>query len=200
MQTIISPLVHSENEHAIVHLLSPNAKEHAVDIQAELVKIFGSDIWLQQPSNLHMTLMEVINDTAYEALSRRQHFEQWYQKYSQVTRDVITQVTPFTVPFTELLVSQRAIILKAANSDQFNNLRASILAKTDLPSGTKLPPTITHCTVARFTQAIEVERVARLTKDIVVNFIERVEDFSLVKDLGPPDFNDMPLEIYKLKG
>lgn len=199
MQTIVSPQIHSEDEHAIVVLLSSDSVQQAASIQNQLVQIFGDAVWLQQPSGLHSTLMEIICDADYKDMPRLEHFKQWYKNYNQTVKDILADIPPFTIHFDELFVSQRAIIMKASNTRAYNDTRKKLLSKISLPAGTKVPPEITHSTLARFNKTIQLEDVIRKVSNIRVDFIEPVTEFSLVKDLGPPDFNGTPLEVYPLK-
>ena len=199
MQTITSPLTHVEDEHSISVLLSDKATKQATAIQAQLVKLFGDAIWLQQPPALHITLMEIIGNTEYHGMTRQQHFQQWYEMYAQITKEVLADVAPFAITFDQLLVSKRAIIIMAAESRPFNDIREALLAKIRLPEGTKLPPDITHATLARFNRAIDLDDAVQLATGIQVNFTEHIEVFSLVKDLGPPHFNGTPIQTYPLR-
>lgn len=200
MQTIATLPVHSKDEHAIVRLLSADSAKKAVTIQTRLVDIFGDAIWLQQPSSLHITLMETICDTEYHGKTRQQYFQEWHDAYNEIVGEVLSSVEPFDISFTELLVSQRAIVIKSAESAVLNRIRQALLARIQLPLGTKNPPDITHCSLARFTKQISLEDAQRLTVDIPVNVTEHVIEFSLVRDLGPPDFNDSPMHTYPLIG
>ena len=198
MQTIVSPPVHSEDEHAIVALLSDESTKQAVAIQGQLLQMFGEAIWLQQPPALHITLMEIICDTEYKNLSRQEHFAQWYESYNQIAKETLAGFSPFDITFDRLIVSQRAIIIKAADTKPLNDIRERLLSEIRLPEGTKIPPDITHCSLARFTRPIDLENAIHSARDISVNFVEHVTRFAIVKDLGPPDFNGIPMQTYPL--
>ena len=199
MKTIATPPLHSGHEHAIVALWSGATVRQMVAIQNQLVRLFGDTIWLQQPPALHGTLMEIICDTDYGDQSRERLFKRWYTAHNQTAGEVLAGFAPFDVTFTELLVSQRAIIVKAADSLPFNEIRRALLAKTTLPGGTKQPPDITHSTLARFYKVIDLEEAARRAAGIKVNITALVTGFALVKDLGPPDFNGKPTQMYPLR-
>lgn len=198
MQTIPTPAVHSENEHAIVALFSDASVRQAVAIQEQLVQIFGDAIWLQQPPALHITLMEIICNAEYKDISRQEHFRRWYEAYNQIVPETLADLPPCSLTFNELHVSQRAIIIKAADPAPLNDIRAQLLARISLPQGTKTPPDIAHSTLARFNTAIDLEGAVYRTRKIAVNIVEPIKEFSLVKDLGPPDFNGTPMQTYPL--
>lgn len=199
MQTIVTPPVHSPDEHSIVRLFSAQSAEQAVVMQTHLKELFGDAIWLQKPPSLHITLMEIICDTEYIDKTREQYFQDWYASYNETVKEVLGSIEPFDLHFTELLVSQRAIIIKSADSKVLNDIRKALMERTQLPSGTKVPPDITHSTLARFNKPIDLEEARRLTAEISVNIAEHVTEFSLVRDLGPPDFNGTPMQAYTLK-
>ena len=93
---------------------------------------------------------------------------------------------------------RRAIIAKAADSQPFNDVRAKLLLKIALPTGTKLPPDITHCSLARFNTVLDVESIRSLAGAIAIGFTEHVSDFKLLKGLGPPRFNPTTMQTYRL--
>jgi hypothetical protein len=198
MLTIVTPEVHSEDEHAIVVLPSDAWRTQAAHIQDQLVRIFGDAIWLQRPSGLHCTVMEIICNAVYEGMSRQEHFEQWYAQYNETVKTILSGCSPFEIVFDELFVSERAIIIKAADSGPLNEIRARILAQTKLPEGTKQPPQITHCSLARFAKPIDLDDAVRQTRDIPVHIVEQVTELALAKDLGPPQFDGTPLQTYPL--
>ncbi|HSX17286.1 MAG TPA: DUF1868 domain-containing protein [Patescibacteria group bacterium] len=198
--TIVSPLVHSEDEHAIVAVPSGESVKVIVAVQDQLKQIFGDAIWLTPPSGLHITIMEIICDTDYKDLSRKQHFVNWQEQYSQAAKDVIASFPSFSAMFNRLEVSQRAIILKAADPKPFNEIRSRLLENIVLPQGTKLPPDIAHCTIARFNKPIDLDDAQSRAQAIACNFTERIQVFKLLKDLGPPDFTPTLVDTYSLGG
>lgn len=200
METIPTPPVLSDNEYSIVSLLNGDCLEEAIAIQSKLKTLFGDAIWLQEPPSLHITLMEIICDTDYGELSRAKFFQDWYTAYNSTTKNVLSQLAPFDLVFDELLVSQRAIIIKTSQSEELNTIRARLLGKTTLPHDTKNPPDITHSTLARFTAPLNLQDVIDGIKDTKILAKQRVTEFSLVRDLGPPTFNGTPTEHYPLSG
>ncbi len=198
METIATPPDHSENEHSIVRLLSTESTDQVSAIQDQLVNIFGDAIWLQKPPSVHVTLMEIICDTEYVGKSRRQYFDEWYAAYNETVKDVLSTIEPFNISFTELLVSPRAIIIKSLESEALNSIRETLLKRISLPPGTKIPPDITHSTLARFNTPVNLEEAKSRTTKISVDIHEHISEFSLVRDLGPPDFNGSPMQVYPL--
>lgn len=198
METIPTPPAYSDNEHSIVSLLNGECLQQAIAIQSKLKTLFGDAVWLQEPPSLHITLMEIICDADYGDLSRAKLFQDWYAAYNSTIKDALSRLMPFDLVFDELLVSQRAVIIKTSQSEELNTIRARLLEKIVLPHGTKNPPDITHSTLARFTESLNLQDIIEGIKDIKIAAQQRVTEFSLVKDLGPPIFNGTPMEYYSL--
>ncbi len=143
--------------------------------------------------------MEIICDTDYQKLSRIKLFHDWYAAYDSTAKHILAQLSPFDLIFDELLVSQRAIIIKTGQSEKLNAIRANLLANMSLPADTKTPPDITHSTLARFTRPLNLQQVIDKVGSLRISATQHVTVFSLVKDLGPPIFNGEPMESYQLE-
>lgn len=197
--TVITPQTPSEDEYAIVATFSNSSLKQIINIQQKLESLLGKVIWLTPPRALHSTLMEIICDTDYKILSRKQHFDNWLEKYNHVVAEILSKTSSFELSFSQIEVSQRAIILKSADSGNFNAIRSEILSRTTLPAETKLPPDITHCTVARFSEVLSLEEVRDKVEVIQINLHEHLKDFKLLKDLGPPTFAPKLIQTYELE-
>jgi hypothetical protein len=184
--TFISPLIHSPEEHAIVALPDSVSIQRIVKIQTLIKSVLGDIIWLTPPNTLHSTLMEIVCDTEYTGLSRKEYFRHWYDRYNDATSNVIAQFRPIDVTFSELYVSPGAIILKAVDPKPLNDVRAALLEHIVLPEQTKLPPDIAHCSVARYNEAVDLEEVRERVRrvDICVDVGLHISEFKLVRDLG----------------
>lgn len=195
MQTIVSPFEYSPDEYNIVAMPSGEALEKIIQLQ----NILGDAIWLMQPSCLHITVMEIICHTDYGDKSRRELFEQWRLQCDDIVREVLAEQPQLTLHFSELIVSPGAIIIKTAESQQLNDIRAKLLSRTKLPDGTKIPPDITHCSIARYGKSIDLEQAQYATRELSIDLGLPVKQFKLMNDLVPPDFNPNCVETYELK-
>lgn len=197
-KTIVSPLDPSPDEYNIAAMLSVSTQQQIIALQDKIKAILGDVVWLMPAQCLHSTLMEIIWKTEYAALTRRQHFEQWYGAYHQATKEIIASHRPFAARFTELYASPGAIIIRAENTHEYNAIRDDLLANTKLPEGTKLPPTIVHSSIARYAQSVDVGEVRYALRSLKIAVTEPIADFKLVTDLVPPDFTPKTLETYQL--
>lgn len=200
LRTMVSPYVYSEDEYNIAALLSNRARRRVTILQDRLKRVLGDVIWLMPANCLHVTLMEIICDTECRDLSRAEHFKLWHKKYSKPTRAAIGSFSPFDVTFNEVVVSQGAIIIKSPDSKPFNDIRNRLLSEVELPEGTKMPPDIAHCTIARYATALDLNDVRYQTSGLEIDLTERITQFSLIKDMVPPDFNPTVIETYGLLG
>ncbi|HSX42668.1 MAG TPA: hypothetical protein VLF59_01125 [Candidatus Saccharimonadales bacterium] len=199
-QTIETPQTPSHDEYAIVATFSEQSLDKLALIQDQLSERLGDVIWLTPRAALHSTLMEIICDRDYGRTPRKQIFTDWHNTYSLAMSETLAEIKPFELDFTQLEVSQRAIIARLADSRAFNDIRAKILSNIDLPEGTKLPPDITHCSLARFSKPVDLESVLHKTEDVQVHFTQKITGFSLLKDLGPPTFDPKLIQSYSLSG
>lgn len=199
MQTVVSPLEYSPHEYNIVVMPSGESLEKVTQLQSRLKNILGDAIWLMPPNCLHITVMEIICHADYKDQSRRELFEQWHKHYSDTVKEVLAGQPPLTLHFSELVVSPGAIIIKTENSQLFNDIRSKLLSRIELPAGTKLPPDITHCSIARYSKSIDLEQAQQTTRELGVDLDLPVKQLKLMNDLVPPDFNPNSIETYELK-
>jgi hypothetical protein len=197
-KTVPTIQIHSKDEYNIVALFSEQSIKMIISFQEKLKTKLGDVIWLTPASILHATLMEVIWDTDYQNKTRHEYFLEWYDKYNQTTKDIINSFSPFRIIFNQLEVSPNAIIIKSSNPKKFNVIRNHLLQKTNLPKGTRLPPSIAHCTIARFNKQIDLRLIINEVKSLRVDLVEEIKEFALVKDLVPPAFNPVVIETYRL--
>jgi hypothetical protein len=197
-ETIPTLQTPSYDECGIVATFSEESLANLSALQKQLGTILGDSIWLTPTQALHGTLMEIICDIDYRDVSRKDLFSDWHERYNQMVIETLAEFSPFEITFSELEISPRAIIIKSADSAIFNNIRAKLLSRINLPNGTKQPPDITHCTIARYNDALNLDEVTERTNMLGVNFSERIADFKLLRDLGPPSFEPKMLEKYEL--
>lgn len=199
MQTIISPFEYSPDEYNIVAIPSGESLEKITKLQAQLKNILGDAIWLMGQDALHITVMEILCHMDYKDLNRRELFEQWYEQYNGITKEFLAEQSPIYLHFSELIVSPGAIIIKTESSETLNDIRSKLLSRIELPEGTKIPPHITHCSIARYSQSIDLAQAQKATQHLAIDFNERVTHLKLMNDLVPPEFSPKLIETYDLK-
>lgn len=198
MFTIIDTQAYSPDEYNIVALPSKPFLQHISEIQKQLLHILGDAIWLTPIHALHITVMEITGPHTQPVSLRGKHFAQWQVRYGDLVKEVISNFRVGSLHFDQIIVSQRAVILKAANPDLLNEIRKELLTKTNLPEGTNLPPDIAHITIARFSKAVELNKAIQATEELKIDYTEPITSFSLLKDITPPDFNISCIDTYRL--
>ncbi len=194
VETIQTP---SKDEYGIVATFSEQSLRQLSNIQDQLHEYLGDAIWLTPQRALHSTLMEIVCDREYPT-PRNELFTNWYHQYSHQVTETLGDLPPITITFSEIEISARAIIVRSVSSKAYNDIRSKLLSKIELPKGTKLPPDITHCTLARFNSALNLEETIRQLRNIQCNITENVTSFKLLKDLGPPTFEPKTIQLYNL--
>jgi hypothetical protein len=187
----------SDDEFSIVATFSEQSLSRLKSIQDYLKEYLGDSIWLTPQRALHSTLTEIICDREYPT-PRNKLFINWYERYGQLVAETLFDIPSFYLTFSEIEVSTRAIIIRTATSEAFNDIRTKLLSKIELPEGTKMPPAIIHCTLARFSRSISLEDVVKLTQNIPCDITEHIASFKLLKDLGPLAFEPKTIQIYNL--
>lgn len=198
MLTIVDPREYSPDEYNIVALPSETLRRQTALIQERLVRIFGDAIWLTPSDALHITIMEVTGPHSLPIELRQGRYQHWQRNYGQTIKDMIATFPSASLHFDQIRVSQRAIIVQAADPDALNEMRAALLSKTELPEGTNLPPDIAHMTIARFSEAIDLDDAEQRTKPLSIDHHEYLTAFSLLRDITPPDFNVVVIDTYPL--
>jgi len=198
IETVPTPQTPSYDEYGIVATFSETSLAALYTLQSQLEEVLGDAIWSTPQRALHATIMEIICDIDYGTSFRKQLFTDWRHRYNQIVAETISEMSPFEITFDQLEISKRAIIVKSADSTILNIIRSTLLSRIDLPNGTKIPPDITHCTIARYSTALNLEDVIKQANKLSVNFSERITQFKLLEDLGPPNFDPKTIEEYDL--
>lgn len=175
----------SENAYALVALLSESAKQQVSQLLNKLSKVLGDAVWIMPREALHVTLCEIIQAKDYtedkQALYDRHSFE-----YENVTADILSNYKPIIIAFDTVVASPQAIIIKGIDDGSFEKIRKAIVDKLPLPSETKLPPSIIHTSIARFTKVIQLDEVENIVNHQAISFKETIDAFQLVNNLTPP--------------
>lgn len=167
------------NSYVYVALLSVALRTRISELLQNLQQTIGDGLYTMPGEALHITLCEVIESKPYS-----QNVQQMYDERAQSLIDVpariLQSVTPISVHFNSIEVSPQAIIIRGKDTGSFAAIRAALATQLPLPPETKQPPTIIHCSIARFTKAIDLERVKELASDFTIDEQETIQAFHLV--------------------
>lgn len=200
MKTVVDSQEFSKDEYNIAIIASLHLQNYVAKIQNKLQNRLGDTVVLMPLHGLHMTVMEIIYNHEYQEASRHELFSRRESQYRLLPKAIASQYSNTAIKFDALEVSKHAIILRASDSAFLNNIRSDLLKAITLPSETKKPPDITHCTIARFAKEVDLEEVRRLIEDMDVNVTEQVSEFKLLTNVVPPRFDYTVLESFALTG
>lgn len=199
-KTIIHSPKYISHAYTIALIASIQLQDQVSVLQDEILSNLGSSVWVTPANGLHATLLEIIQTKDYEEDTKDRLFKKHEQEYRTLPKRIITGFQQQTVLFDTIEASQNAIIIRASDSSFLNSLRKELNESVRLPNETKDPPDITHSTIARFSEEVDLSRVQELIASLEFEHQETVEKFHLVTDLVPPDFNYKTLEVFPLSG
>lgn len=142
---------------------------------------------------------EIVQTKDYSEDTKDALFERHEQEYRNVPKKVLSDFERQSVIFDTIEVSQNAIIIRASDSEFFNLLRKELTSSLTLPQETKNPPDVTHSTIARFSKEVDLNKIQQMLSSLKFEHREDVDEFRLLTDLVPPDFNHKTLEVFSLK-
>lgn len=164
------------------------------DIQTK----FGDAVFCMPEPSLHITLLDWIAPLVdYGGQDKQALFEQVRPVYDRVLSEAIAAHGPITVHFDEIRVAPTTIFVVGHDQGQFQHIREHFLRHVTLLAGTKLPPTIIHTSLARFTRAIDLVGVQDFMATKSVDVTQKVTSFRLVHSSREPLLEFEILKRYK---
>lgn len=183
--------------YCLLALLSSNAKEQLSELLQLLKKDFGENIYVMPKETLHITLCEIIQSKDYsenkELLYTQNSFD-----YESRSGQVFAHFKPIEIVFDKIIVSPQAIIIKGRDNGSFKQIRKELVQNLPLPTETKEPPTIIHCTLARFRAELPLHKVRSITKKYTISLNETVNNFSLIHSTITPLLAYETIKRYEL--
>jgi hypothetical protein len=146
------------------------------------------DIFFGQPKPaLHITLLDWIAPLVnYDGRDKSELFKQVQPSYDVALSRAIANYTPFPVHFTEIKVAPSTIFIKATDNGQFQSIRDQFVTEAKLLPGTKLPPTIVHSSIGRFTKEVELAPIEAFVAHESIDLYQEITSFRLVHSRVEP--------------
>lgn len=179
--------------------MGEDIRQQVVGVQTGLHDEFGDRVWSQPPETLHVTLMDWLAPLESYPQDKQQLFVSLYKGYNEVFDAVLVDQPPILVSFGELCVSATAVCLRGEDDGSFNFLRQRFLSVVDLKTGTKPPPDIVHCPIARFTAGLALEQVEAAVASHSVEGEMVVDEFDLVRETVVPMLKSEQIKSYLLQ-
>ena len=160
---------------------TPQIADVLEDTVMAVAREIGDGLYVQPARSLHVSVLDFIDaviDPAHHGyVSKAALWQKIGPQCDAAIRKALKNVGPFTIHFSELVVTDAAIILKGEDSGQLQRIRHSIMddiGSLRLPR-TKQPPTIIHATVARYAKEMPLEPIRRAAAAQLVAFVSRVD-------------------------
>lgn len=180
--------------------LSNSSSAGISDLQNAISVEYPEMIWIPPKETLHITLMDWLAPLVEYSKDKDKLFEEIFPQYNAILEEILKNLEPININFSEFIVSASAIAIKGDNqgTEIFNQIREQFLSKVDLLPNTKRPPNIVHTTIARFIGSVAVEDVSNFLGKLSPSIDERVTGFQLVRETKVPMIEYSTLRHYSL--
>jgi hypothetical protein len=168
-------------------------------LQAAIQKRFPGEVWLQPPETLHITVMDWLAPLVTYNTDKAELFEQLFNDYDRAFTACVRGIAPITVRFDSVLASPSAIIVKGTDDGSMQHIRDSFMQKISLLPNTKMPPTIIHSSIARFTKEFPIEPLYDFIAQQEITFTYSISEIRLVKELVAPMLQYDLVKSYPLR-
>ncbi len=183
--------------YVLVALPSGNMQRQITDLLDKLSRQLPGIIWPMPSQQLHLTLCEIIQPKDYSQ-DKEALYKLHQAQYENTLSQILADTSKFTVTLNTIEASPQAIIVRASDSSTFNSIRAKLVANIQLPRQTRTPPDITHSSIARYLQEVDLDKVQRVIARHSIVIEEEIAQFKLLKTLIPPLQEYQVLETYPL--
>ncbi len=178
---------HTKHTLGIAHIASTEIQIAVAELQKKLVQELGDAIKLPKPQSLHITLVSVVQPKIYSKPSRKELFDEYKSILSERPKQIIGSFPASDIRFNKVSGDEKAIAILASNPSSFNNIRQKLTEKIPFPAETRQPPTVMHCTIARYQKQIEFVKVQKVINDLHIDFVERISQVHLFEDFDRND-------------
>lgn len=166
---------------------------------SKLESKYCNSIYTMTAESLHITLLDWIAPLVdYDGQDKKMLFEKIYDSYDNTMTDIFADEPDFEVVFDTISVGPTTIFISGHDNGSFDRIRRKYIKSVDLIAGTKLPPSIIHSSLARFTEEIDLEEVESFVSSLDVEFIQRIDGFRLMHTSKEPMQEFEILKEYKL--
>lgn len=169
-------------------LLSDSSQRSIKKIQDAFAQELPESIWATPANALHMTLLDWLAPLVDYGRNKDAIFDDIYREYNGALSEILSNIRPIDLTFEKLIISPAAIAVVADSkgTDTFNKIRQDFLGRINLLPNTKQPPTIAHCTIARFIKEININDVRHVADSLDLSFHESIREFQLVRETRLP--------------
>lgn len=168
------------------------------DLNHQLLDKFSEVISPQPKEALHVTLMDWVAPLVDYEQGHDNLFQQVFPEYDRTLTAITNDLRAFAVQFDTIKVSPAAIYIEGHDNGQFSKVRETFLQNATLPPGTKQPPAIVHCTIARFNDRIAIESIHQFVSTLTIDINQSIDGFRLVHETHMPMLEYEIIKTYQL--
>lgn len=148
---------------------------------------------------LHVTLLDWIAPLVdYDGADKDALFANIQERYNAALAQAIGSCGPITVHFDTVKASPSTVFIVGHDDGQFQRIRDEFVRSVKLLPGTKLPPTIIHSSLGRFTKQIDLAKVERVVAGKTLNITQVVTNFRLMRAADGSIISTELLKRYQL--
>lgn len=156
------------------------------------------NVWLQPAKSRHVTLMDWLAPLVSYNQPADVLFEALFKQYDETLMRVTDETGPINVTFNKIRGSEKAIYIVGEDGGEFNEIRSEFLKNAELVTGTKLPPTIIHSTLARFADPVKESEMSEFLSTQEIEISETVTEFRLLRETVSPMVEYEVIKKYQL--
>ncbi|MEK7649990.1 MAG: hypothetical protein AAB367_03495 [Patescibacteria group bacterium] len=161
-------------------------------------KQFSDVIWCTPPQTFHITLLDWIAPLVDYGREKEQVFQEIFLSYDKALQDILAKEKPFTIDFSEIRVSEGAIILFGHDNGTFQRMRKAFTDVITLIPGTKPPAQIVHSTVCRYQKEVDLSPIQEFVAKQQIQIIQPINEFRLIHETTVPMLEFEVVKIYKV--
>lgn len=162
--------------------LSQELIDQIKDFQKLLEKRFPGAFFLPDEKELHMTLMIWLSSRIDTGKAKNSEFDAVYPEYDSSLQKALSFVSPFSIRFRTLKLTNKTIILLGEDHGQCAQIRESWRTHIVPTKSTPPVPEIIHCTIAVCKEPLERIKVQSVIDMHTIDCNEPVDSFTLVRE------------------
>ena len=178
---------------------SEDNKEKLINLIQEIDQHFNDSVFCMPKYALHITLLDWVAPLVdYGRQNKNKLYAQIKTEYDSVMSETVSSAKSIDVHFNKIMVSPNTIYIVGEDNGEFQRIREAFVSKVKLLPNTKLPPQIIHSSLARFIKEINLSSTKDYVRTKKIDFIQKIDDFRLVRTTKEPMLEFEVLKTYKL--
>ncbi|HUB93375.1 MAG TPA: hypothetical protein VMB52_02625 [Verrucomicrobiae bacterium] len=197
-KTVVADWLHQDKVGYLVACFLSEASQRIVtELLGTISKQLPEVVFKMPPDQQHITLFEIIIQLWDYPGDKDELYEEHKEEIECSLAELFADQPPISITFDTLEASSQAIIIKGTDDGSFQRLR-KMATQRPIIQADKLPPTIVHSSIARYTKSVDLKMVQDVVSGCTVSFQEEVKEFSLRRVFRTPMETEL-IHRYPLK-